>query len=126
MENRIPRIEKAYVHYSNDPSVGMFAYGFEIELNLDTQDLHEINDARTRILDLYEFLEGERPDYCQFDFELKAEIEQEAEMDRQRAEAELSESELIEDKELAADLAWSMDDKDYFERANQRAIKSMI
>lgn len=101
---RIPTIEKAYVHYSNDPSVGMFAYGHEIGLHLDTQDLDEINEARAAIIDLYEKLEGERPDWCQFDFELKAEAEQEAEMDRQREEWE-KQMDIEEDRELAAERA---------------------
>lgn len=76
-----PPIEKAFVHYNNDPSVGMFPFGFELGVHITTRDKGELDEIREKIAELYELIEGERPDYVKFDFELEQEYQAERMME---------------------------------------------
>lgn len=126
-------IKKAFVHYNNDPSVGMFPFGYEIEVNIDKPELEELNEIREKIKELYEFIEGEKPSYVMFDFEVEAENEMEKELDRQREEWE-KENDIQEDRELAAELAAEREllaqsegaNDDYIQRHNERVIRNRI
>lgn len=88
MEISNPPIEKAFVHYNNDPNVGMFSFGFEITLHITTRDADELNEIKEKISELYELIEGEKPDYVKFDFELEQELAAERLMDEREKELE--------------------------------------
>ncbi len=79
-------IKKAFIHYNNDPSVGMFPYGYEMEVNIENMDIEDLNEVRKKIKELYEFIDGESPTWVMFDKEIELQNKQEAEMDRQEAE----------------------------------------
>ena len=81
-------IKKAFVHYNNDPSVGMFAYGYELEVSILTDDPDELKAIKEKIADLYELTEGERPTWVMFDVEIAAQNAEEARMDKEREEWE--------------------------------------
>lgn len=81
-------IEKAFVHYNNDPSVGMFPFGFELECHIIDRDEQNLNEIREKISELYELIEGEKPDYVKFDFELEQELAAERLMDEKEKEFE--------------------------------------
>lgn len=88
MEISNPPIEKAFVHYNNDPSVGMFPFGFEITLHITGRDKEELDEIREKIGDLYELIEGEKPTWIKFDFELENELAAESLMDQREKELE--------------------------------------
>jgi len=81
IDKKVMEIKKAYVHFNNDPSVGMFPYGFELDVNI--LDVNSIEEIRTKISELYELMEGEKPTYVRFDVEIQAEIEAENKMEKE-------------------------------------------
>ena len=76
--NKTP-IEKIFVHYNNDPSVGMFPYGYELDMHIpEGTEESEIKAIKDKVAELYELIEGEKPSYVMTDVDIKAEHEAEA------------------------------------------------
>ena len=65
-------IEKAVIYFRNDPSVGIHSATFEMGLYVERDDA-DLTEIRKRITDLYELIEGEKPTWVKFDFEIEAE-----------------------------------------------------
>jgi hypothetical protein len=67
-------IESVTIYFRNDPSVGIHSATFQMEVFIDpmTQG-DDLNETRTKIADLYEYLEGDKPTWVRFDFEIEAE-----------------------------------------------------
>ncbi len=129
-------IKTAYVHFAGDPSVGISSFGHEINLFLETADPDEIEYAREAISECYEKLEGEKPNWVQFDFEQMQEALMEIQMDAEREEYEKL-NDIEEDRQLAAELNAEKEmqlqvedilheDFGWMHRHNERAIRNYI
>lgn len=128
LKEEFTSIRKAFIHFNNDPSVGMFPYGFECEVSLDANDKERLEEAREAIKNLYEILEGEKPSWVMFDVEIQAQNEAEAQMEAERPNEEVAWQEesqkLLHDeheKERSVE-----DNLDYLSMHNERVIKNFI
>jgi hypothetical protein len=80
-------IEKATVFFKGDRSVGIPDCSFDVELHYDPtcfeSQYHDENleTIRLKLIETYEMIQGETPDFVMFDFEMKAEHDAEKAFD---------------------------------------------
>jgi hypothetical protein len=62
----------------------MFAYGYEMDVNIENVSRLDLHSFRQKISELYEFIDGEKPTWVMFDKEIEEQNKLEDDMDKQR------------------------------------------